>query len=136
MLLPRNRLRPLIPIHVPPLQLLDEAHQGSGESVEHGYAGLAKFVEWSAWTDVLSSAEHSGDLSLEEAFEAGVQIVVDYRFHLGILVSTNDIKAVRWDLCPSAKASGLHQSLFEGVFGGFEKRFVELLYGELDILLP
>ncbi|GBE63200.1 methylcrotonoylcarboxylase beta mitochondrial Q9V9A7, putative [Babesia ovata] len=209
MLLPRNRLRPLIPIHVPPLQLLDEAHQALGESVEHGVRGIGEVCGVECLDGCLEFREHSGDLvgevfllgqvgeeggqsgvdglelggvlgvgemfgevekseienrlqigskngcaifkfmfrchvlqplmiffqSLEEAFEAGVQIVVDYRFHFGNFGVNQRYQGSQVGFVSfGKKLLDFISHPFEGVFGGFEKRFVELLYGELDIL--
>ncbi|GBE63419.1 hypothetical protein BOVATA_049120 [Babesia ovata] len=73
--------------------------------------------------------------SLEEAFEAGVQIVVDYRFHFGNFGVNQRYQGSQVGFVSfGKKLLDFISHPFEGVFGGFEKRFVELLYGELDIL--
>ncbi|GBE63516.1 nucleotide pyrophosphohydrolase, putative [Babesia ovata] len=75
-------LTPLIPVHVPPLQLLDEAHQALGESVEHGVRGVAEVCGVECLDGRLEFREHSGDLVVEvflrgQVGEEGVHSGVD-----------------------------------------------------------
>ncbi|GBE63465.1 hypothetical protein BOVATA_049580 [Babesia ovata] len=73
---------PLIPVHVPPLQLLDEAHQALGESVEHGVRGVGEVCGVERLDGRLEFREHSGYLVVEVFFggqvgEEGGQSGVD-----------------------------------------------------------
>ncbi|GBE63135.1 metal ABC transporter permease, putative [Babesia ovata] len=55
----------IIPIHVPPLQLLDEALQALGESVEHGVRRVSEGCGVECLDGRLEFLEHSGDLVVE-----------------------------------------------------------------------
>ncbi|GBE63247.1 short-chain dehydrogenase reductase SDR, putative [Babesia ovata] len=56
---------PLIPINIPPLQLLDERQQALGESVEHGVRGVAEGCGGEGFDGCLEFLEHSGYLVVE-----------------------------------------------------------------------
>ncbi|GBE63122.1 exonuclease II, putative [Babesia ovata] len=56
---------PLIPIHVPLLQLLDELYQALGESVEHGVRGVGEACGVECLDGRREILQHSGDAVVE-----------------------------------------------------------------------
>ncbi|GBE63401.1 acyl-dehydrogenase, putative [Babesia ovata] len=60
----------IIPVHIPLLQLLDEALQALGESVEHGIRGVGECCGVECLDGCLEILQHSGD-AVGEVFCGG-----------------------------------------------------------------